>query len=502
MKTLPTREVATSRCQNDGALEKLVALDKQNQAKPGNNSNVVITDRNDQQEHACVAVNETRSRIPNASRPNDDVVAQKVYYPDYHPSGNTGVADIGMEIVVPDLVDDDEMTQITMLTFDNMYPSRSMPVASSVPSYPMAKAQTIVEEEATTATEQDMTESTTSYSSSSSSSSRPTAAASSVGGGDSNSIVSLRSQLAKLKEENELLQQLEMAKQEAKRLQKLREQNELLEEIESLQAENRSLLSKENNNESCAEELASVKQLEALKAENAALKSKRVTTASVEETIVSKTKIERSQQKPKVEQKKEAERDQRLKEEKLKLERQKGARKLAATTSYAINGVPVKRKEKKQQRLSTRSKTSKDSSSKNSKTRKSSRHSAKVAPADTKKRSSRSSSQKVTANNNGTTGTLFAVTVPKGVRPNQTFNAQVNGQKYLVTCPPNAKPGQTIRVPIKLRNQKQSTLYAVTVPHGVRPNQRFEFIVNGRTLIATCPPNVKGGQSIYVPVLM
>ena len=99
---------------------------------------------------------------------------------------------------------------------------------------------------------------------------------------------------------------------------------------------------------------------------------------------------------------------------------------------------------------------------------------------------------------NGTT-TLFSVTVPEGTGPNDTFYAMVKGQKYLVTNP-NAKPGQTIKVPIKIANPKEPTLFAVTVPKGVKPNQKFQIKVSGRTLLVKCPPNAKGGQNIYVPV--
>jgi len=59
------------------------------------------------------------------------------------------------------------------------------------------------------------------------------------------------------------------------------------------------------------------------------------------------------------------------------------------------------------------------------------------------------------------TPTLFAATVPKGIRPGQTFQVSVKGTEYGVTCPANARSRQTIHVPIKLNVSRTTrTKYA------------------------------------------
>merc|ERR1712241_82467 len=44
---------------------------------------------------------------------------------------------------------------------------------------------------------------------------------------------------------------------------------------------------------------------------------------------------------------------------------------------------------------------------------------------------------------------LYAVKIPKGIRPGETFKVRVNETQYSVTCPPNTRCGQIIHVPIK-----------------------------------------------------
>ena len=50
---------------------------------------------------------------------------------------------------------------------------------------------------------------------------------------------------------------------------------------------------------------------------------------------------------------------------------------------------------------------------------------------------------------------MFAVKVPKGIRPGMKFNVPVQGKSYTVKCPSGVRPGQTIHVPILLKHPQQ-----------------------------------------------
>ena len=75
---------------------------------------------------------------------------------------------------------------------------------------------------------------------------------------------------------------------------------------------------------------------------------------------------------------------------------------------------------------------------------------------------STSSSNNDNINNEGTVGNapsqtpsashqMFEVTVPNGVRPNQRFTLMAGGQRCLVNCPPNSGPGRKIRFKLPVR---------------------------------------------------
>merc|ERR1712161_88633 len=97
--------------------------------------------------------------------------------------------------------------------------------------------------------------------------------------------------------------------------------------------------------------------------------------------------------------------------------------------------------------------------------------------------------------------TLFAATVPKGIRPGQTFKVSVKGTEYVVTCPANAKSGTTIHVPIKMSvSRTTATMYAVKVPSGVRAGKTFNVKAKGKTYKVTCPKSAKPGTTIRVPL--
>merc|ERR1712194_856832 len=96
---------------------------------------------------------------------------------------------------------------------------------------------------------------------------------------------------------------------------------------------------------------------------------------------------------------------------------------------------------------------------------------------------------------------LFAATVPKGIRPGQTFKVSVKGTEYVVICPANARSGQTIHVPIKMNvSRTTTTMYAVKVPSGVRVGKTFNVKAKGKTYTVTCPKNARPGQTIHVPL--
>ena len=96
---------------------------------------------------------------------------------------------------------------------------------------------------------------------------------------------------------------------------------------------------------------------------------------------------------------------------------------------------------------------------------------------------------------------LFAATVPKHIRPGQTFKVNVKGTDYVVTCPRNAKGGQVIHVPIKIISQRTGpTLYTAKVPMGVRPGMTFKIQAKGKIYNVTCPRGAHGGQTIRVPL--
>merc|ERR1711959_241434 len=272
-----------------------------------------------------------------------------------------------MEIIVPNL-DDDEVTQITMHPFledpVSVAQSRKYSIASKRSKSKKSiygELYDLGEEDEDTKTTEEMTHTTTS------------------------SNDELRRQLAELKEENELMHQLELAKEEARRLKELKAENERLEEMRLLKAENKRL-----------------KEIEAAKREAAAA---------------------------------------------------------AAAAS--------------------------------------SQESSKTSERKTKKKSSKKSKKSKTIEGDGCT--LYAATIPKGVRPGQTFKVAINGKEYTVTCPRNTRAGQTIHIPIKTEQTKR-TLYAVTVPKGVGPNQTFKVKVNGKKHVVECPPNARAGQTVHVPL--
>jgi hypothetical protein len=97
--------------------------------------------------------------------------------------------------------------------------------------------------------------------------------------------------------------------------------------------------------------------------------------------------------------------------------------------------------------------------------------------------------------------TLYSATVPRGIRPGQTFKVTVKGSECIAKCPPNARGGQVINISIRIIEQKSTTtMYTVKVPSGVRPGMTFKIQAKGRIYVVKCPKGVRRGQSILVPL--
>jgi len=155
---------------------------------------------------------------------------------------------------------------------------------------------------------------------------------------------------------------------------------------------------------------------------------------------------------------------------------------------------------------------------------------------------------------------MFDVKIPSGVTPGSNFRVSVEGNVMLVQCPLNARVGSTVRItpPVARNNYNDSNnnnsnninnsnnnssatatsldrppaeyvagspstsssnndninnegtvgnappqtpsashqMFEVTVPNGVRPNQRFTLMAGGQRCLVNCPPNSGPGRKI------
>lgn len=98
-----------------------------------------------------------------------------------------------------------------------------------------------------------------------------------------------------------------------------------------------------------------------------------------------------------------------------------------------------------------------------------------------------------------TSSQAYMVTIPKHVKPGDTFKVNVSGVGFVdVKCPSNARAGMNVRiqVPTPTNTQSQMQMFEVTVPQGVRPNKPFALMAAGQRVLVTCPPDAVPGQKI------
>ena len=74
----------------------------------------------------------------------------------------------------------------------------------------------------------------------------------------------------------------------------------------------------------------------------------------------------------------------------------------------------------------------------------------------------------------------FFVTIPKGVRPGQSFALILNGQQMVVRCPEGNKPGDRLIV-TSPRTQVQQ--YVVTVPPNVKAGDQFRVMIQNQEIM-------------------
>lgn len=101
----------------------------------------------------------------------------------------------------------------------------------------------------------------------------------------------------------------------------------------------------------------------------------------------------------------------------------------------------------------------------------------------------------------------FVVTIPAKVLPGQQFVAKIpRGERFLVTCPPNAKSGQKLRIQAPQKDvsdsSKDTKIFQIKAPEGVRPNQVLPVLVCGKRIPITLPSNIVPGQTLNLKLPM
>eukprot|EP00339_Tiarina_fusa_P008728 CAMPEP_0117005130 /NCGR_PEP_ID=MMETSP0472-20121206/5861_1 /TAXON_ID=693140 ORGANISM="Tiarina fusus, Strain LIS" /NCGR_SAMPLE_ID=MMETSP0472 /ASSEMBLY_ACC=CAM_ASM_000603 /LENGTH=853 /DNA_ID=CAMNT_0004706293 /DNA_START=42 /DNA_END=2603 /DNA_ORIENTATION=- len=102
----------------------------------------------------------------------------------------------------------------------------------------------------------------------------------------------------------------------------------------------------------------------------------------------------------------------------------------------------------------------------------------------------------------------FLVTVPTGIKPNDRFPVVIQGQQFLVTCPSGGRPGQPVRIVLPIlggctrapetppKKQTTTQLFEVKVPEGTKPGSDFCVLAGGNRALITCPENAGPEQRI------
>lgn len=91
----------------------------------------------------------------------------------------------------------------------------------------------------------------------------------------------------------------------------------------------------------------------------------------------------------------------------------------------------------------------------------------------------------------------YAVTVPLGVGPGQQFQASLDGQLTMVIVPRGSGPNSTLHVQIPVRPSSVQK-YAVTIPVGVQPGGSFQANLGGQLVWLNCPRNMGPGKQMLV----